>query len=52
MCCAINISDCSPPEAEACVSECCEAKTACKLHDQYTLMTVNEIIHGKVRNTL
>lgn len=40
------LTDDSPPEAEACVYSCCQGE-ACRLQDQYTLMTVDEIIHGK-----
>ena len=44
----VSVVDVSPPVAEECVSVCCEGKT-CKEQDQFPEMTIDEIIHGKVR---
>ncbi|XP_052763772.1 glutamate--cysteine ligase catalytic subunit-like [Mya arenaria] len=40
------LTDCSPPEAEECIIQCCDGRQ-CRLQDQYTEMTINDIIHGK-----
>ncbi|KAL4217769.1 hypothetical protein ACF0H5_022508 [Mactra antiquata] len=40
------LTDCSPPEAEKCVIECCEGKT-CTSQNQFKALTIDEIVHGK-----
>ncbi|KAH3844898.1 hypothetical protein DPMN_087164, partial [Dreissena polymorpha] len=41
------LTDCSPPEAEDAVIQCCDGGKKCNIQDQYTQLSINDIIHGK-----